>query len=84
MIVHKNHGYADRTYNFIEMSKCVMAVANKNTLPLRSVQNYGRDGDRKLIRNVRTYVSHCTALLPGICPYNDQSMGWRIRGSNPG
>ena len=66
------------------MPKCVMAVANKTTLPFGSVQNYCRFGDRKLIRNVRTYVPLCTALLLGICRYNDQSLGCRIRSSNPG
>ena len=29
MIIHENQGCADRTYNFIEMSKCVTVVANK-------------------------------------------------------
>lgn len=65
------------------MSKCVMAVANKTTLTFRSVQNYCRVGDRKFIWKVRIYVLPCTALLPGICRYNDQSMGLRIRGSKP-
>jgi hypothetical protein len=75
MIIHENQGCVDRTHNFIEMSKCVMAVANMTMLPFRSVQNYCRVGDRKFIRNVRTYVPPCTALLPGICRYNDQSKG---------
>jgi len=78
MIIHENQGCAD----FIEMSKCVMLVANKTTLPFRSVQNYCRVRDRKFIRNVRTYVPSCTALLPGICRYIDKSIGWRNRGSN--
>jgi hypothetical protein len=84
MIIHENHGCSERTHNFIEISKCVMAVANKNALPFRLVQNYCRVGDRKFIRNVRIYIPPCTALLPEICRYNDQLMGWMIRGSNLG
>jgi hypothetical protein len=60
-----------------------MAVANKPTLPFRSAQNYCKAGERKLIWNGGTYVPLFTALLSGICRYNDQSMGWRIWGSNP-